>query len=182
MIRIIFTLLLLSSTLALAETSSYNGQLTFTHGDISKTVKNLPKFEDFPAEQSSTDIADDIDWKSDKNAKIFRTRLRKGLAQGPNFNGHYAVIMYGCGTMCQGNFIIDTKNGKIVGSFDSPFGASFSKNSSLVVANLRNSPIDLDEYGIVSHSPVVFFKVENDQLISVRIIKSNDLFEFEDDQ
>ena len=40
--------------------------------------------------------------------RLFRTRIRKGAAKGPNFAGHYTIADWGCGTRCvsiaKGNF------------------------------------------------------------------------------
>ncbi len=55
----------------------------------------------------------------DKSARMFRTRIRDGLAEGVNFNGHYSFITFGCGTSCVMSYITDTRTGKV---FEPPFG------------------------------------------------------------
>ena len=55
----------------------------------------------------------------DKSARMFRTRIRDGLAEGANFNGHYSFITFGCGTSCVMSYITDTRTGKV---FEPPFG------------------------------------------------------------
>ena len=55
----------------------------------------------------------------DKSAWMFRTRIRDGLAEGANFNGHYSFITFGCGASCVMSYITDTRTGKV---FDPPFG------------------------------------------------------------
>ncbi|MDE4456082.1 hypothetical protein [Psychrobacter sp. DAB_AL62B] len=55
----------------------------------------------------------------DKSARMFRTRIRNGLAEGANFNGHYSFITFGCGTSCVMSYITDTRTGKV---FQPPFG------------------------------------------------------------
>lgn len=55
----------------------------------------------------------------DKSARMFRTRIRNGLAEGANFNGHYSFITFGCGTSCVLSYIADTRTGKV---FEPPFG------------------------------------------------------------
>ena len=55
----------------------------------------------------------------DKSARMFRTRIREGLAEGANFNGHYSFITFGCGTSCVMSYITDTRTGKV---FEPPFG------------------------------------------------------------
>jgi hypothetical protein len=46
-------------------------------------------------------------------ARQFRTALRKSAAEGPNFNGHYRVATWGCGTTCMNWAVIDLIDGKI---------------------------------------------------------------------
>jgi hypothetical protein len=36
------------------------------------------------------------------------------VAKGPNFNGHYRIIDWSCGTMCTSVLIVDVKNGEII--------------------------------------------------------------------
>ena len=55
----------------------------------------------------------------DKSARMFRTRIRDGLAEGANFNGHYSFIAFGCGASCVMSYITDTRTGKV---FEPPFG------------------------------------------------------------
>lgn len=55
----------------------------------------------------------------DKSARMFRTRIRDGLAEEANFNGHYSFITFGCGTSCVMSYITETRTGKV---FEPPFG------------------------------------------------------------
>src|SRR5438552_2640156 len=43
----------------------------------------------------------------------FRTVLREGAQEGPNFAGHYTVVEWGCGTECWQAAIIDTETGRV---------------------------------------------------------------------
>jgi hypothetical protein len=43
----------------------------------------------------------------------FRTMIRLGAKEGPNFAGHYTVAEWGCGTECFQAVIVDAKTGKI---------------------------------------------------------------------
>ena len=44
----------------------------------------------------------------DRSFNTFRTRIRDGMRQGPNFNGHYTLIQIGCGTGC--SFVVSADN------------------------------------------------------------------------
>jgi len=43
----------------------------------------------------------------------FRTLLRESAAAGPNFNGHYRVVHWGCGTGCMGWAIVNLASGAV---------------------------------------------------------------------
>lgn len=169
-------LLAVTSCHANVKPEGYNGELTFVIDGKSKTIKNLPRFEDYPAESASHKIADDIDWASRNHSWQFRTRLRKGLKNGPNFNGHYAVITHGCGVSCQVNWIIDTTTGKIIDVISlTEFGVSYRLGSSLIVSQLPGDPADLHgDYG--SLGEVVFYKIEGGKLKLIQTVKPFSLF------
>ena len=43
----------------------------------------------------------------------YRTRLREGAAEGPNFAGRYTVVIWGCGTGCAQMGVVDSKTGRV---------------------------------------------------------------------
>ena len=60
---------------------------------------------------------------TDPSARLYRTRIREGVAKGVVFAGHYEVAIWGCGAGCTSFAIIDAFTGKV--SF---FPASISQN------------------------------------------------------
>jgi hypothetical protein len=46
-------------------------------------------------------------------ARQFRTVLRLAAAEGPNFNGRYHVVRWGCGTACLEWAVVDLSNGRV---------------------------------------------------------------------
>jgi hypothetical protein len=44
---------------------------------------------------------------------MFRTRLREGSRTGPNFAGHYTVVIWGCGTGCAQMGVVDARTGRV---------------------------------------------------------------------
>jgi hypothetical protein len=46
-------------------------------------------------------------------ARQFRTMLRKGATEGPNFAGHHTIASWGCGSGCVQFAIIDARNGRV---------------------------------------------------------------------
>lgn len=47
-------------------------------------------------------------------ARRFRTMIRDGARRKPNFDGHYIVWTWGCGTDCEMGAIIDAISGKVI--------------------------------------------------------------------
>jgi hypothetical protein len=73
--------------------------------------------------------------RSHPEGRNFRTVLRQGAKDGPNFAGHYTIIQHGCGTMCQVNWIVNAKTGRICERFSSSFGIQYQKDSTLIILN-----------------------------------------------
>ncbi|WP_246805936.1 MULTISPECIES: hypothetical protein [unclassified Ensifer] len=48
----------------------------------------------------------------DRDFNQFRTRIREGMREGPNFAGRYSLIQIGCGTGCSFAIVGDNKTGK----------------------------------------------------------------------
>jgi hypothetical protein len=40
--------------------------------------------------------------------------LQDGVAAGPNFAGHYALVGWGCGASCNDFAIVDVRSGKVI--------------------------------------------------------------------
>lgn len=50
---------------------------------------------------------------SGEEERSYRTMLREGAKQGPNFAGHYTIVQWGCGTECWQAAVVDAKTGRI---------------------------------------------------------------------
>lgn len=46
-------------------------------------------------------------------ARTYRTELRREARLGPNFNGHYRILSWGCGSACVYWSVIDLANGAV---------------------------------------------------------------------
>ncbi len=51
--------------------------------------------------------------------RLFRTRIREGAKEGPNFAGRYTIATWGCGSACASLVVIDAKTGVV---HKGPFG------------------------------------------------------------
>ena len=92
---------------------------------------------------------------STPRARRYRTILREAAKEGPNFNGHYRVVSWGCGTNCIEWAVIDLAGGDVwmatnpLASCWFPDGApdakvpdwfAFRINSSLLIQHECRSP------------------------------------------
>jgi hypothetical protein len=69
-------------------------------------------FAQYPAEAPLTKRAAKPD-VSKQPARQYRTVLRQAAKEGVNFNGHYRVTWWGCGTNCIQWAVIDLTNGHV---------------------------------------------------------------------
>ncbi len=102
-----------------------------------------PKFSDFSVQERYTQKPARVDIASDPQARTYRTMLRDGAKSGPNFAGHFTIVIWGCGTSCQQFAIVDARSGKVYFSPDvpyvsfadieaEPYGLDFRKDSRLI--------------------------------------------------
>jgi hypothetical protein len=54
-----------------------------------------------------------VDLRSQKNARMFRTNLRNAAKEGVNFAGRFTLTGWGCGTNCSEWAIIDGRTGRV---------------------------------------------------------------------
>lgn len=66
------------------------------------------RFADYPPKELLTGASKLPDFSGrDADFRLYRTRIREGVAQGVNFAGHYSLIEIGCGTSCRFAFVVD---------------------------------------------------------------------------
>ncbi len=82
------------------------GSLTFTQGKGELSFKNYPVQEIYKGKPAPAKPAGG-------RAGKFRTRIKLGAKEGPNFAGHYTVVLWGCGSDCSGVAIVDAKTGEV---------------------------------------------------------------------
>jgi hypothetical protein len=101
------------------------------------------EFSDFSVQERFHGKPVAVDFSSNPQTKTYRTRLRDGAMSGPNFAGHYTIVIWGCGTACQQFAIVDASTGKVFFSKDvpyvsfgdrpgEPYGLQFRANSRLL--------------------------------------------------
>lgn len=103
---------------------------------VSYSPEHPPRFEDFQVVSKFRGQPAPVDLTSHREALSFRTRLQEGAAKGPNFAGHYTVVMWGCGTACQIMAVVDAGEGSVsFAPFTASEGASYRLDSRLFIAN-----------------------------------------------
>ena len=81
------------------------------------TREAAPRFSDYPVTKIYRGKPAPAQ-SSSSSAHRFRTVIREGEQQGPNFAGHYTVVIWGCGTSCAQFAIVDAMTGQ---TYDPPF-------------------------------------------------------------
>jgi hypothetical protein len=123
-----------------------------------------PRFEDFPADTFVGRPAP-VDLTSDPDARQFRTRLREGAAEGPNFAGHLTIITWGCGTQCMSHALVDARSGRVYSDTTLDFSChdpEFRRNSTLVIQRG-----DTTTFGECSATATRFFRWTGDRFIDI---------------
>lgn len=95
-------------------------QVPAFHGASKAKKERAPQFTDFPVMDEFLGKSARVDLSSHPNARFFRTRLRAGAQEGPNFAGHYAIVNWGCGNECGELLVIDLRTGKVFGALKTP--------------------------------------------------------------
>lgn len=158
---------------ALSAQAQEKGDYTYD-GTIKFVVPDLPRFEDYSDIEYATKHAEDIDFDSYKGAWSFRTRLRKGLEEGPNFAGKYKIVTHGCGSPCQVNWIVDTETGEVIDRIGSSHGLSYKKDSHLIIKHpprYKEMPYELTNSGTFG-AAIGFYILRDNELYELLTLKA----------
>jgi hypothetical protein len=102
----------------------------------SDKVPRQPDFSRYPNKDEFHGKPAAPNLKSAKGARRFRTVLRKGAREGPNFAGHYTVVSWGCGIVCQSHAIVDARSGRVtMVPFGTVYELEYRLHSRLLVAD-----------------------------------------------
>ena len=75
--------------------------------------KGTPRFQDHPVPTPRIPTPAPVVVRGNPAAQGFRTRLRTGAVDGPNFAGHYTIVAWGCGASCIDWGVVDAVNGQV---------------------------------------------------------------------
>lgn len=104
-------------------------------------AQTRPKFSDYPVRKVFKGKLARVNLRSAPGAALFRTRLREAAAAGPNFAGHYAIGLWGCGSPCLMAGMADLHTGNVVWPPNPQmmvFDISCRKDSRLFVINSQD--------------------------------------------
>jgi hypothetical protein len=89
-------------------------------------VADAPRFEQFPVSEkfSGKPAAPVLRTANDRG---FRTQIRTGAAEGPNFAGHLTIARWGCGSSCWMIAVIDARTGRMIHDIPEFFSFAFLK-------------------------------------------------------
>lgn len=92
--------------------------LLFSVISVDAQTVTVPQFSEFPASPLFTGVpaqpklSTPLQWR-------YRTSIREGVQSGPNFGGHYTLVLAGCGSSCLvGAALVDAVSGQ---TFALPF-------------------------------------------------------------
>jgi hypothetical protein len=86
--------------------------LTFSYVVFSQSLKNVPTFEQYKVRTIFNGKPAPV-ILSNKQARMYRTRITEGAKAGVNFAGHFTVIGWGAGLGEFSFVVVDAKTGKI---------------------------------------------------------------------
>ena len=75
-------------------------------------AQEYPTFEQFHVDKLFTGKASPPVIRT-ADDRMFRTMIREGAKDGPNFAGHYTIVLWGCGAGCVSVAVIDAAAGRI---------------------------------------------------------------------
>ena len=132
-----------------------------------QAAKPLPRFEDYPVKEAFNRAPHPPIFMT-RDQRLFRTRIRDGVENGsgvwingewgrelnrpgPNFAGHYIVIVWGCGAGCIRMAMSDAKTGSV---YNPPVSAGGLALPMLMFPNSAGRAPDL-EYRIDSRLMII---------------------------
>ncbi|MEZ5347424.1 MAG: hypothetical protein R2681_17895 [Pyrinomonadaceae bacterium] len=153
---------------------------------------NTPEFGQYSVKVEKA-TAKNVNLRSHKMARMFRTSLRESLKEGVNFAGKYVVSITGCGTGCIQARIINAKNGAVY--FPEPLMVmsstfelgdadtiEFKPDSRLLIVNgyVSDGKDENGDYKVTEDFGNWYYEWTGTKLKLIRFIKKGSMSEEED--
>lgn len=107
-----------------------------------------PFFGDYAVTKEDRPAAAKLDLSSNPVARKYRTTLRLNVKKGPNFAGHYRVVIWGCGTSCVMFAVVNLKSGRVI----TPPGFGDVSGVFFVADDFLSQESDADSSGLVRYN------------------------------
>ena len=123
-----------------------------------------PRFEDFQVQDTAPGPPVPVRLDS-RDARMYRTVLRRGAARGPNFAGHFTVVLWNNGTFVN-VAVVNARTGHVypIQFSEYPVAPMFRKNSALFVVDLAAIGGDGDHPAY----PILYLKWDGSRFLKVR--------------
>jgi hypothetical protein len=83
-----------------------------TASDLSDV--KAPAFGKYPTTAQEVVSTPRLDLTSNPVARTYQTVLRREMAEGPNYAGHYRLAFWGCGSSCSMFAVVNLRSGKVI--------------------------------------------------------------------
>jgi hypothetical protein len=106
-----------------------------------------PHFEDYATTDTLTGPAAPIDYTLDPDIRRLRTQVEGARRGKADFAGHLTFVVWGCGTQCTSNVLLDLRTGRTYDDAQVNFSCGtvhYSIGSALVVTgpDTTEAPVD----------------------------------------
>jgi hypothetical protein len=132
----------------------------------------LPRFKDYPVNEPLIRHPAPVDFSRSPDERRFRTVLVRGARKGPNFAGHYTVVIWGCGSPCKSFAIVDARTGQVHSpGFSLTLGACYRLDSDLFIVDppelWRESYGDLASEAIGGYGQANYYRWNGQTLVAI---------------
>jgi hypothetical protein len=102
---------------------------------------------------------------SDPYTSKYKTIFEEALKKPANFNNHYVVVSYGCGSGCVAYGVVDKNTGKAYQGPSDDYGGNYQVPPSF---ETNRYSIDSNTFKVVGYNTIQTYKFENGQFIIIQ--------------
>jgi hypothetical protein len=118
----------------------------------------IPEFSDYAVKSYSTKTKLPDFSGRDAQFRVYRTLIREGMTEGPNFAGSFTIISIGCGASCNYRFIGNNRTGEVFEFIRGPRNNNFNLelnynlDSALIISQWSDGKKCIREYFVFKDS------------------------------
>jgi hypothetical protein len=145
---------------------------------LSDVPANAPQFSAYAAGPQYKGPRAAPDVKTLLRSRQYRTMIREGGKEGPNFAGHYTIIQWGCGAACVSYAIIDARSGEVfhpaalqnIDQFQVDIDTPEQPDAEMLQFNLKSRLIVAYGATDLKHRGISYFDWHDNQLSLLRFV------------